>query len=155
MNTTPTNSESPAELDRLFSDYFKAQLKKPWPNAPIPPVAGAPAATEPSELVAARTASAPRNTPARPASAKGRDNTARARFTLAVSVALMLGTCWYLSNGFDPVGRPGGAPSQNGGPGLLKNGEAAPPPVVNPLDTIKENKAKGNTGGGFDMGKIE
>jgi hypothetical protein len=144
MNTTPANPEAPAEMDRLFSDFFKAQLKKPWPNAPIAPAGAAPAATEPSELVAARTPSAPRNTPARPASAKGRDSTARARFTLAVSVALMLGTCWYLSNGFEPSGRPG-APTQNGGPGLLKDSEASPQPG-SPLNTMKENKAKENNG---------
>ena len=115
MNTSSTNPESPDELDRLMSAFFKAQLKHPWPNAPVPTSGAARTATEPSELVAARTGTAPRNNapaPARPA--KGHDNTARARFTLAASVALMLGTCWYMSNGFragravDPV------PPQNG-----------------------------------------
>src|SRR4051794_29755905 len=99
MNTTPPHAKAPDELDRLLSEFFKAQLKHPWPNAPVPAGAnGGAAQTEPSELLAARTANAPRNTapPAR------RDNTARARFTLAASVALLLGTCWYLSNDFEP-----------------------------------------------------
>src|SRR5262245_44668066 len=105
MNTTPTNTEPSDELDRLLSDFFKGELKKPWPKAPMP----AASASEPSELAAARAAEAPRNTPATPA---GRDNTARARFTLAASVALMLGTCWYMSNGFQPGTQPTATPQQ-------------------------------------------
>src|SRR5215213_8749196 len=119
MNTTPTHAESSEELDRLFSEFFKAQLKHPWPNAPVP-ASGAAKPAEPSELVTARTAETPRNAPA-PAR---RDNSARARFTLAASVALMLGTCWYLSNGFQPGSRPGVGPNQGDAPGMLDKGGA-------------------------------
>src|SRR5215468_8251064 len=98
MNTTPTHTETQDDLDRLFSEFFKAQLKHPWPNAPVPAASASAQPTEPSELRAARAADAPRNAPA----LARRDNSARARFTLAASVALMLGACWYLSNGFQP-----------------------------------------------------
>src|SRR5215475_10716934 len=64
-------------LDRLLSDFFKAQMQHPWPAAPATP------ASEPSVLVAARAAAlnAPHNQPAR-------DPQSRARYTLAASVAL-------------------------------------------------------------------
>ena len=50
MNTSPTNTEPSDELDRLLSDFFKGELKKPWPKAPVPPGAMA-SASEPSELL--------------------------------------------------------------------------------------------------------
>ncbi|MCI0701964.1 MAG: hypothetical protein L0241_12855 [Planctomycetia bacterium] len=131
MNATPPNTEALDELDRLFSDFFKAQLTKPWPKAPMPA-----ATTEPSELVTARTTEAPRNQPT-PVRATGRDNTARARFTLAASVALMIGTCWYFSNGFAPGERPTApTPNPNGSflPGSGAHGGDA-------LDQINKNKA--------------
>jgi hypothetical protein len=145
MNATPPHAEAPDDLDRLLSEFFKAQLKQPWPNAPVP----AAKPTEPSELVAQRAADTPRNTP----SPSRRDNSARARFTLAASVALMLGTCWYLSNGFQPGSRPVVAPP--GKSGLLpESGAGGPKGGV--LDTIQENKAKGDHDGPkIDMGKFE
>jgi hypothetical protein len=143
MSTTNTN---PDPLDQLFSDFFKAQLKQPWPKAPL---AGGARTAEPSELAAARGTDAPRNEPA-PA-ARGRDNTARARFTLAASVALALGATWFLSNGSE-TGPRGGTPTQPG-PGLLKNGDAKGT-KGGVLDTIKENKANGN-GPKIDTSKFE
>lgn len=116
MNTLPSKPEKPDDLDRLLSEFFKSELKKPWPKAPG---TGAPK-SEPSELAAARTAEAPRNQP----SPSARDNTARARFTLAASVALLLGTCWYLSNGFQPTASPGPAPSLPSTPKMLPVGGA-------------------------------
>ena len=110
MNNLPTNPETPDELDRLLADFFKAQLKKPWPNAPVPPAASAQAKSEPSELAIARTTSAPQQAPA----PVRRDNTARARFTLAASVAVLLGTGLLLSNNFEPSSRQGNVPVQNG-----------------------------------------
>lgn len=121
MNTTPTHSDAQEELDRLFSEFFKAQLKQPWPNAPVP-ASGAAKPAEPSELVVARATETPRSAPA-PAR---RDNSARARFTLVASVALMLGTCWYLSNGFAPGERPVSAPNRGDAPGMLHKGGAQP-----------------------------
>lgn len=144
MNTTPTTAEASDDLDLLLSDFFKGQLKKPWPKAPVP----ASAAAEPSELAAARTAEAPRNTPT-PA---GRDNTARARFTLAASVALALGACWFLSNGFEPNERPGqqGAPVV---PKLLQGSGADGTDDIR-LKKIGEDKAKTDEGATkIDMSK--
>ncbi len=133
MNATaPTETD---ELDRLFSDFFKSQLKQPWPKAPVP-AAGAPT-SEPSELVTTRTADAPRNAPA-----KTRDNTARARFTLAASVALVLGTGWFLADGFEPVGRaPVGNASTTNSPGMLSGSEAKGT-KGGVLDQMQKNKIK-------------
>lgn len=134
MNTLPTNPETPDELDRLFSEFFKAQLKQPWPNAPIPTASGATA--EPSALVNSRAADSSRATaPAH------RDNTARARFTLAASVALAIGACWFLSNGFQPSDRETG-PTQKIG-GMLPDGGAKDQGV---LPEIQKNKALDNPG---------
>ncbi len=146
MNATTQPAANPDELDRLFSDFFKSQLKRPWPNAPIP-VAAAPA--EPSGLVAGRTGETPRNRPS-PAT---RDNTARARFTLAASVALMLGTCWYLSNGFEPGAR-SGAPAANPALPSMLNGADADGNKHLPLRTIEQDKAKEH-GPKIDMDKFE
>jgi hypothetical protein len=133
MNTTPTHAESPEDLDRLFSDFFKAQLKRPWPNAPVPASGASAKPTEPSELVAARTAETPRSAPA-PAR---RDNSARARFTLAASVALLLGTCWYLSNGFAPGLRSGSDAPNPGAPKMLLDGGANDTGVLPEVEKIK------------------
>lgn len=121
---------SPDDLDRLLSDFFKAQMKNPWPNAPLAQTA------EPSEL-ATRT-EAPQGEPA-PAR---RDNTARAKFTLAASVALLLGTAFYMSDGYTPTARPVAVPS-NSGPSLF-NGSDAKAPQGGVLDTISNDKAKGD-----------
>src|SRR5262245_40985749 len=101
MSTISQKPETPDELDKLFSDFFKAQLKRPWPNAPLPAGSGGAVAlaSEPSELVTSRTQTeTPSIVPATApqVKAKGRDGTARARFTLVASVALALGTCWAL-----------------------------------------------------------
>ena len=151
MNTTSSKPETD-ELDRLFSDFFTAQLQQPWPKAPVPGTASA--ATEPSELVTTRAADAPRNSPA-PAR---RDNTARARFTLAASVALMFGTCWYLSDGFQPGERPGQGTPVPAGPRLLPHGGASGTDHET-LQKLQENKAKANDGNGggdkMDKDKFE
>jgi hypothetical protein len=152
MNTPPANPKTPDELDRLFSGFFKAQLKHPWPNAPLPPAGNA---VEPSELVAARSAGATQNVPTPTRTEAAYDSTARARFTLAASVALMLGTCWYLSNGFESGTRPiQGAPNSSS-PMLQDSGADASKHI--PLQQIGADKAKENPGPKvepFDMGKI-
>jgi hypothetical protein len=141
MNATLTKTETPDELDRLLSDFFKAQFNQPWPKAPTP----AAAATEPSELVTARTASAPRNEPA----PTRRDNTARARFTLAASVAVFLGASWLLSNGFQPGTQP--VPTPNGSPSMFDKGVSKDQGI---LPTIQKNKALDNDGG-FKMDPVK
>jgi hypothetical protein len=122
---------SPDDLDRLLSDFFKAQMKNPWPNAPLAQTA------EPSEL--ATRPEAPRNEPA-PAR---RDQTARAKFTLAASVAFLLGTAFYMSDGYAPTARPVAQPATNGtGPSLFKGSEAKGTPG-GVLETISKDKGNG------------
>ena len=149
MNTLPTTPETPDELDRLFSDFFKGQLKRPWPGAPTTSAA---AQAEPSELAAARAADAPRNLPSSAPQAKGRNGAVRARFTLAASVALLLGTCWALSNGFQPGTRPTLAPGTPTERRMLKESGAHDKGI---LPEIQKNKANDNGGLKIDAGKFE
>jgi hypothetical protein len=141
MTTLPTNAETSDELDRLLSDFFKSQLKQPWPKAPLP---ASGASTEPSELAAARLTEVPSD---KPAPAARRDNTARSRFTLAASVALVLGASLLLSNGYRPGVRPG-VPPTNGGLKMLPKSEAMPG-KGGVLDQIDKNKATKDNDGGF------
>ena len=138
------------ELDELLSDFFKSQLKRPWPKAPVPESA---ARAEPSELAAVRAAEPPRNSP--PAPARRRDNTARARYTLAASVALLLGTGWLLTDGLPPAGHLAPGPAANTpGNGFLP-GSSADGKDHAPLKKMDEDKAKGNGGIKVDVGGIE
>jgi hypothetical protein len=126
------NSLSEDALDSLFSGFFKAQMKQPWPAAP-----GAPAVhSEPSTLATSRaqqTTETPRNQPV----AASHDSSSKARYTLAASVALLIGTCWTLSNGFQPSDRPN---SSNGSNGSINGNSlsASDPPV---LKEIRKEKA--------------
>lgn len=87
----------PDRVDDLLSGFYKSKLPSPWPAAP--------AFAEPAKPRMA----APSN---------------RARYTLAASVAFLLGTCWYLSNG----SRTERVPSQTpGNPGILNDGSAKMP----------------------------
>lgn len=87
-------------VDDLLSDFFKSKLRQPWPPAP--------STAEPSSLLAARCA----------------PQSNRARVTLAASVAILLGACWYFSNGPQPAER--GKPDP-GGSGILDKGSAKMP----------------------------
>lgn len=122
MNASPP--DQPDHLDRLLSDYFKSRMPEPWPAVRVPePV-------EPVALVAAR------NVPPRSRSA---DPGSRARLTLAVSAAILLGGCWYLSNGLQTGSRAGGSITNPAvGPGL-KDAGATERGV---LPHIREEKAK-------------
>lgn len=115
-----SRSEPLDALDQLLADYFKAELKQLWPTAP------ASSQIEASGLVAAR---------AREPMAR-RDNNSRARLTLAASVALLLGTCWYLSSGFQSGDRvvPGN-PSRGG---VLGDAGASKPAA---LEELKHDNA--------------
>lgn len=75
------NPHPPDALDEAFSDFFKGQMPRPWPPAPVPAMATRPADRPPA------------------------DPLRRARWTLAASVALVLGTGWFLSTGSQPAGR--------------------------------------------------
>src|SRR5262249_62222279 len=104
------------------SAYSKARLRRPWPAAPVP------TQPEPAELVAVRNTT----TAASPAS----DHTTRSRITLAASVAILLGSCWYLSNGLEQGHRPAASkPSPGGEPGILPD-EVSPDP--NALYKVKQ-----------------
>ncbi len=140
--TEDVRAEPADHLDRLFSDFFKSELKKPWPAAPATP------ASEPSVLVVTRNATtdSPRNQPATVA----RDTSSKARYTLAASVALFLGTCWYLSNGFQPGERPPLSPVTNGVSPSIKDTNASNPDV---LKKLREDKATG--GNGLPRPKLE
>jgi hypothetical protein len=133
MNHTPPSDES---IDRLLSEFLKAQMPQPWPAAPATA-----ATSEPSVLVASRAGAteAPRNQPAVP-----RDTSARSRFTLAASVALLLGTCWTLSNGFQSGDRPATGPNGSNGPGVNLHDTTAEGKGGLPGAIANEKDKKGN-----------
>lgn len=82
MSRTPV---PPDAVDRLLTDFYTSQVRRPWPPAP------AVGRAEPAASVAAR--------------GRAADGSTRARLTLAASVALLVGGCWYLSGGLHPADR--------------------------------------------------
>ena len=132
MNATH-KPEAPDDLDRMFSDFFKAQLKQPWPNAPLPPAAK----PEPHRSAFAEVL--------------GFLTKNRPQLTLAASVALALGAGLLLSNQFQPGDRPGRGPAPSG-PSLFDGSDADGNKGV--LPQIDKNKALDN-GAKMDLGKIE
>jgi hypothetical protein len=126
------------DLDRLLADFFKSRMRNPWPAAPA-------VTSEPAVLVAGRGGTeAPRNQPA-----AVRDPGSRARYTLAASVALLLGTGWLLTDGFHPGPRPGPAPGTAPN-GLVDGGTASDP---EPLKKLREEKARNGDGFVLPMGE--
>jgi hypothetical protein len=121
--TSPINDSNDA-LDGLLSSFFKVQMKKPWPAAPATPPMSMPAS-----IANAATTGSPRNQPA-----AQRDPGSKSRFTLVASVAILLGTCWYLSNDFQPGSRPGSS-----GPSIPMNKISAGDPDV--LKELHKDKA--------------
>ena len=108
-------------VDRLLSAFFKAEMPDPWPAAPT-----ASAINEPAGLVGER-AEAPRNEPA----VARRDHNSRARYTLAASVALLLGTCWTLSDGFPSGNQPANRPANGtNSRDILGPSDAKGPPEI-------------------------
>jgi hypothetical protein len=71
-NPTP---EDGAGVDRLVAAYFRSEMPAKWPAAPQP------WAEKPLAAAAER----------------GIDPSRRSRWALAASVALLIGSCWYLS----------------------------------------------------------
>jgi hypothetical protein len=125
---------NPEALDGLLSDFFKSRMRHPWPAAPVPMSA------VPSSLVAAR------NQPSA-------DAAKRARVTLAASVALLLGTCWYLSGGSQPDLRNTPRPNGGTGPSILNEGSAQQP---REFDKGREKaKTTQNPMTGFKPGPID
>jgi hypothetical protein len=72
----------PDDVDRLLSRFFQTQLPAPWPPAPRP------------DAIADRAMPAARL----PAYASIRSLLTGPRMALAASVALLLGSIWFLSN---------------------------------------------------------
>lgn len=150
MNTSSPTSDLrtvPGEdsLDRLMSDFFKRQVRQPWPPAPF----ALPLAAEPSLVAAARTTAelpSKQTTPGR----RVYDPSARARYTLAVSAAVLLGTCWCLSNGFRTADRP--APTAPAAPFL----GVFPDSGANDPEALKERrKDKAINGDAAPVPKIQ
>lgn len=105
-----------ADIDRLLATFFKSELPDPFPEMKLP---------------AARAAELPMPAAPRPAAAERRPVLTKSRFSLAVSVALLLGGCWYLS------GHIGGAPANRPTPGKNGAGEAKPNKHLLPKDDTK------------------
>jgi hypothetical protein len=127
-NTAPRAGHPPDDLDRLLGDFFQGQMRRPWPPAP--------GSAEPVAL-----AGGPPPVPATPRPAHAAvfgEHGTRARLTLAVSVAILLGGCWALSNGFQAGERPVAKPDGSG-QGVLDNGKAK---GGDPLDEIRKRKAE-------------
>jgi len=131
MTPNPSIDEARMEpLDRLLSDYFKAQLNDPWP--PAHALNSTPSTILPERM---ELAEAPRT------HQRARDYNARARYTLAVSVVFLVGTCWYLSTGFQSGNRT--APGQPAPGGMLGGAGASKPAAVEELK--KDAAIKGET----------
>jgi hypothetical protein len=151
--TSPTDDLRTApvdeNLDRLLSHYFKSKMQQPWPKAPATPSR----MSEPSALAASRTGAnapleAPRNQPV--SSSDPRNGGNKSRYTLAASVAVLLGACWALSNGFQP----GAVPAGNNGHKLNVFPEAtAEKPAVG--QQIQKDKAENGDQGGTPRPKFQ
>ena len=103
-----SQSLPPERVDDLLSDFFKSKLRQPWPAAPSV------LSAEPST----RRTAVPSN---------------RARYTLAASVAILLGVCWLFSNG----SRPERVQPPVGKPGILDDGSAKmPKEFEKPMDPM-------------------
>jgi hypothetical protein len=130
MNQNPptdTARHEPADpLDRLLADFFQSQIRQPWPPAPATPL------TESAALLALHDTAA-----------SSRDYNRKSRYTLAVSVALLLGACWFFSSGFSPSVHSGSGSAPTGG--MLKDAGAGKPAAVEELR--KDNAIKGDAGG--------
>jgi hypothetical protein len=74
---TPQPNVPGDEVDRLLGAYFRAQMPAKWPAPP----------TSPGGL----------RRSARQSFAQGTDPATKSRWALAASVALLIGSCWYLS----------------------------------------------------------
>jgi len=77
-----TNQNTPAaDLDQLLSSFFKAELPDPFPPLRSPAASRAEMPMPASDERASRS----------------RQTISKSRLSLAVSAALLLGGCWYLS----------------------------------------------------------
>jgi hypothetical protein len=119
----------PDALDQALADFFKAQMPRQWPAAPVTAHATPPARATP------RT-----------------DTLTRARLTLAASVALLLGTGWYLASGSSQAVRGPAKPGAGAAPDFIGPGSAKMPGEFD----RKADKAKATNDpmSGFQPGPI-
>jgi len=121
--TPQPTGEAGNPFDRLLSDYFKAQLPTVWPALPELPRA------EPLKLAASHSAERIHSSV--------RASDLRSRLTLAASIALLLGVCWLLSNGYQPSPRSEPTASPDG---LLRGAAASNP--ASGVELRKDNAIK-------------
>src|SRR5205823_3480617 len=107
---SPGRGRSGDDLDRLLSDFYRAELPNPWPAPPL--------ADDQTKLLPLSVRKAARSWSA-----------LRSRFALAASVALLLAGSWFLSGKWEEVSGPGSF-----GFGL----PTADPSDARPGKTIKE-----------------
>ena len=120
----------PDALDLALSAFFKAEMLHPWPAAPVPMTA------TPSSLATTR-----------------RYPGGRARLTLAASVALLLGTGWFLTNGLSTGDRARPARAAGGGFDVLDGATAKTPDAFGPQRKAKAKEAK-DPMAGFQPGPV-
>ena len=123
---------TPEALDPVLSEFFRSRMRSPWPPAPVP----ASAVAEPVGI--------DRNPSSRPrAVSPGQANSAsRARLTLFASVALLLGTGWYLSDSGPAVERATKRSGTGGGPNVLPDSIATTPAEFRPNQQDKAKKTQ-------------
>jgi hypothetical protein len=102
MNRNLPLTELPSQvddLDRLLSRFYQSEMPAPWPAAPRPEATARP-------MPASRL----------PGYERPRQLVTGPRAALAASVALLLGSCWFLSNQTGEVAVPqhGGATATEG-----------------------------------------
>jgi len=105
----PPRPLSDEQMEHLLSAFFRAELPRPWPEARLP-FATRPLAASSRNGMPALTAS---------------------RLSLAASVAVLIGTCWYLSTSIPKSGGSSAGPS-----GLLRESEATVPADRQPMNDI-------------------
>jgi len=81
MNTT-NELQTNCDVDRLMSAFFKSEMPDPFPPMKLP----AARAEQPMPVVATLERRSAR-----------RSSTTKAKISIAASVALLLGGCWYIS----------------------------------------------------------
>jgi len=100
------------DVDRLLSDFFRAELPNPWPAAPVPD-------------------EQPQSLPLSTRKPMQRGSALRSRFALAASVALLLIGGWFLSGKFEDVS---GAGSSGFGPSTADPTDGRPTRRIKELD---------------------
>ena len=140
---------TPDSLDPMLSEFFRSRMPSPWPTAPIPASRMVEAAGPGHSL--ATPPQLPRSRPQPGSWANSRANS-RAKLTLFASLALVLATGWYLSEGI-PVGANRSGIPATGGENVLPASTATTPAEFQSDPQEKARKAK-DPMTGFQPGTI-